>query len=344
MKPTAILFAAFCIVLVVAATGSGVDGATYHGRLLGERSSGVNAVAFSPDGRTLVSGHDNGAIAVWDTATGKKLTVLGGAPVQMFSAGSPTQNAMNSVAFSPDGKVLASGSRDAEIIIWDVSTWRKLITFKGVYAPVNSVAFSPDGRMLASAGNDAAVIFWDVATWEKKKELRGHSDSINSVAFSKDGKFLASGSKDRTIILWDTATGNRVGLFDGRSRAVESIDFSPDGKMLASGGNYPNILLWDLTQQGTLPKLVPTMQRSRVLSLKYLPDGKTLISAYQNGRVDLWEMNVNPGKKQLFGGEKPVNSVALSGDGRMLASGDSGGGVMLWNADIPAPTNLEVVK
>lgn len=335
MKQSVILTAAFCIVLACAATGSGVDGMSYQGRLLGGNHTGVNSVAFSPDGKTLASGHDDGTIAVWDTGTGKKLSALGGYQAPMFPAGSPAQGAINSVAFSPDGKLLASGSRDSQVNVWDTATWLKLRTLKGVDKAINSVAFSPDGRTLAGAGNDAAISLWDTEAWEKKKELRGHADLINSVVFSKDGKFLASGSKDRTIIIWDASTGDRVNLLDGRSRAVESIDFSPDGKMLASGGNYPNILLWDLSQQKTLPILVSTMQRSRILSLKYFADGKTLISAYQNGRIDIWEMNVNPGKTQLSYRGQPVNSVALSGDGKMIASGDSGGGIMLWSLGTP---------
>lgn len=343
MKGTVILMAAFCFVLTFAATASSIDGGYYQGRLLGRESSGANSVAFSPSGKILVSGHDNGSIVVWDTATGKKLAALGGYQTPMFPSGSPSQGAINSVAFSPDGKLLASGSRDSEINIWDTATWQKLRTLKGIDKAVNSVVFNPDGKILASAGNDAAISLFDVETWEKKRELRGHSDLINSVVFSKDGKFLASGSKDRTIILWDAATGMRMGLLDGRSRAVESIDFTPDGKMLASGGNYPNILLWDLAER-TQPKLVPTMQRSRVLSLKYFPDSKMLIAGYQNGRIDLWEMGANPGKRQLEPREKPVNSVALSSDGKMFASGDSGGGIMLWTPDIPGLYGAGPVK
>ena len=342
MKRTFILTVAFCLILASAAAGGGLDDFAYQGRLLSTDSQGVNAVVFSPDAKMLVSGHDDGSIAVWETASGKKLTALGGYQVPMFSSGSRTQGAINSLAFSPDGKLLVTGSRDGEVSVWDAATWKKMKTIRSGEA-VNAVIFSPDGKMLAAGGNDTVISFRDTATWEKAKELKGHSDWINALAYSKDGKYLASGSKDRTIIVWDAATGNRVHFLDGRSRAVESIDFSPDGKMLASGGNYPNILLWDLAR-GSYPRLVPTMQRSRVLSLKYLPDSKILVAGYQNGRVDLWEMGVSPAKKQLAYREKPVNSVALSADGKMLATGDGAGGVMLWTAAGPSVSRAESGK
>jgi parallel beta-helix repeat protein len=151
-----------------------------------------------------------------------------------------------SVAFSPDGKILASGSFDWTIKLWDVATGRELRTLQGHTSPVYSVAFSPDGKILASASGDNTIKLWDVATGTLLRTFKGHTYWVYSVAFSPDGKVLASGSLDKTIKLWDVTKGTLLRTLTGHTRDVHSVAFSPDGKILASGSGDGTILLWDV--------------------------------------------------------------------------------------------------
>uniref|UniRef100_UPI0039C6CEC9 nSTAND1 domain-containing NTPase n=1 Tax=Anabaena sp. CCY 9402-a TaxID=3103867 RepID=UPI0039C6CEC9 len=144
---------------------------------------------------------------------------------------------VNSVAYSPDGKHLASASNDNTIKIWDISTGQSLKTLQGHNSSVNSVAYSPDGKHLASASNDNTIKIWDISTGQSLKTLQGHNSSVNSVAYSPDGKHLASASNDNTIKIWDISTGQSLKTLQGHNSSVNSVAYSPDGKHLASASN-----------------------------------------------------------------------------------------------------------
>ncbi|KAH2020788.1 hypothetical protein KXV43_002564 [Aspergillus fumigatus] len=152
-----------------------------------------------------------------------------------------------SVAFLQDGQLLASGSDDKTIKLWDPATGALKHTLEGHSDSILSVAFSEDGQLLASGSDDETIKLWDPTTSALKHTLEGQSDSILSVAFSEDGQLLASGSRDKTIKLWDPTTGALKHSLEGHTDWVRSVAFSRDGQLLASGSHDKTIKLWDPT-------------------------------------------------------------------------------------------------
>ncbi|MEH2440508.1 MAG: hypothetical protein V7K16_09440 [Nostoc sp.] len=229
---------------------------------------------------------------------------------------------VNSVAFRPDGKTLASGSDDWTIKLWDVDTGREIYTLGS--GQVYSVAFSPDGKTLASGGEECGIKLWDLGTGRKIYTLQGHSNSIYSVAFSPDGKTLSSGSSDKTIKLWDITTGGQIRTFQGHFDSVHSVAFSPDGKILASGSHDKTIKLWDVTTGGQ----IRTFQGHSdwVRSVVFSPDGKTLASGSDDKTIKLWDMTTGAQMQTL---QENSRSVAFSPDGKTVMSG--GSGIKLWD-------------
>ena len=260
-------------------------------------------------------------------------------------------SAVTSVAFSPEGNMLASAGDDGDntIRLWNTETGATLKVLRyersqGWVYHIHSIAFSPDGSILASAhgrGVSGIIRLWDVQTGEILKTLTGHRDAVYSVAFSPDGKTLASGSADETIRLWDVDTGETLKTLTGhvtdgfRKGAVYSVAFSPDGKTLASGSADDTVRLWDVQTGVNLKTLTGHAidYQKAVYSVAFSPEGQTLASGSSDETIRLWDVQTGETLKTLRT-SRDVSTIAFSTDGQTLASGYwYSNRVHLWDAE-----------
>ncbi len=303
-----------------------------------------NAISFAEDLNIFATGHDDGKIHLWDTTSGKKRATLRGHNTLLSSVKivegmvkPPRDRNVTALAFSPDGKILASGSMDKTVRLWDIEKRKRLATLEGHKGWINAVAISKDGRILASGDANKVIKLWDIDTHAERATLIGHASSINALAFSPDERTLASSSYDGTIQFWNQDTGEEIGTFTaGHSKAVKAVAFSGDGTTLASGTFNGTIELWSLKtmqelttftagQSGMAQELVFSPDATRFMSW-----GSTAMigvgrSEFRNDKhMKLWKITTG---EEIFvpelevGGE--VTTVAFSSDKKTIAYGNS---------------------
>jgi len=291
----------------------------------------VYGVAFSPDGRTLASGSLDGTIILWDVVKREPIGTLLN-PLNQPIGGRQT-SAVVSVAFSPDGKMIACGSY-GYVTLWDVETYQPIgEPLVGHNDWVRSVAFSPDGQMLASGSYDGTIILWNVRTGKPiGQPLAGHTDKIYSVTFSPDGRTLAAGTGDNNIILWDIETRQQLGQpLTGHANDVTSVKFSPDGKTVASGSLDGRIMLWDIMTYERIGQPL-TGHTDWVWSVAFSRDGKMLASGSSDNTIILWDTATHqPLGTPLNGHTREVADVDFSPDASLLASAGLDNTVILWD-------------
>jgi WD40 repeat protein len=229
---------------------------------------------------------------------------------------------VNSVAWSPDGKRIASGSDDKSAQVWETATGDHLFTYTGHADRVNGVAWSPDGKCIASASSDSTIQVWEADAGICLFTCRGHSQTVRVVAWSPDGKRIASGSDDKTVKVWDATNGHHLFTFRSHSDWVCTLSWSPDGKRIASGSYDSTVVVWDATTRRNMffSKNVYRGHSQTVRAVAWSPSGTLIASGSDDKTVQVWD----------FASRKPsliyqkhadgLHAVAWSPDGRYIAS------------------------
>lgn len=271
-----------------------------------------------------------------------------------------------SVAFSSDGRLLASAGQNNEVKLWDLTTQQEIKSFKHngdwaifflandqrlatnngevwdiesgeiVYAANSNrrqVTFSPDGRWMALAPSNLPIELWNTATWQIERTLNKHSDAVIGMAFSADSTLLATGSAlgpddiaDISIKLWNVLDGRELFTLKGHSEDIHAVAFSPDGSLLASGGIDPTVKIWDV-KSGQLIRSLHSGEG--IMDVIFSPDGTLMASAGSDGNVKLWDVASGKQLKTLVHPDE-LKTVAFSPDGTLLVSGSYDGLIYLW--------------
>ncbi len=237
-------------------------------------------------------------------------------------------NIIYQVAWSPNGRILASASADRSVRLWDVHYGRLLHDPIGQGDYVFSVAWSPDGRVLASGCYDETIRLTDGVTGLPVRDLTGHDGPVYNVAWSPDGRYLASASYDHTIRIWDSQNDWQCRVLEGHSDWVMSVAWSPDGLTLASGSRDESICFWDMNRGTMFRKLKG--HNDIVNSVVWSPDGLMLASASDDQTIRLWDAGSGRLRTLLEGHTGLVLYACFSPDGSMLASKSRDNTVRLW--------------
>ena len=277
----------------------------------------VSLAVFSPNGRILATAGDNGVVRLWDVGVAQEPGISAREPAMFCD-----------IAFSPDGRFLATGVRDSSVPrLWDLKTLREFRSFGGHTGETWPVAFSSDGQRLATA--DSIAKLWDVATGREIQTFRGHTGEIQDVVFSPDDRILATGSNgDQTVKLWDVASGREISTLSGFDGGTgNSVAFSPDGRLLGIARRQNVVLLDVNTQQETITLENP----AQVLAIAFSRDGKSLAAGLKDGQVKLWDLPNRQEVLTLAGHVGMIGRLTFFPDGKRLASGGPDGTVKIWN-------------
>ena len=277
------------------------------------------AVAFSQDGKQLLTGSKDETIRLWDALNGKELLVLRG-----------PGHAHQIVAFSPDGSRILNGSAISAACLWDARAGAVLCTLQGHAGRVTAAVFSPDGQYLLTGSEDRTARVWDARTGKELLVLAGHKDSVTVVAWSPTGQRLLTGGVDRSVRVWDAQSGEELVRLIGHSGAVISASFSPDGNQIVTGGEDQKVRLWDAVTGEGRPAI--SLRNARLRAVAFAPTGDHLVIGIL-GQIERWDLTGKLMKTPHYPFEHQVRgvSVAFSTDSKRCLTGGGLKHAQLWN-------------
>ena len=274
---------------------------------------------FSPDGSQLagISGND---IKLWDAESGRELLTLTGHTGWVMG-----------LAFSPDGKSLASTSVDGTVKIWSIVPGNEIVTISGPPSGFGTrVVYNPNGLEFATNGGDGTGAVWNSDLGRPKLTVKGHDLEVLNVAFSPDGKRFATGSLDETVIVWDAVTGQKLLTLPAHEFGVRDVTFSPDGNLIATGGFDGTAKLWDATTGALIHEI--TGHQGLVLGVAFSPDGTYLATSSTDATAKIWDTKTGELAFSLEGHAGGIRDVTYSPDGSIIATGSGDGTTILWDA------------
>ena len=296
----------------------------YHKALPMMKHEGeVWSVAYSPDGKRIVTASADNSARIWDAATGVELLALVG-----------HEDWVRSAAFSPDGRRVVTGASDNTARVWDVSNGHELIRLTGHEAAINSAIFSPDGKRLLTASVDSTVRLWDAENGAQIQVMKGSNEEVYTAVFSPDATLIATAGADISARLWDAATGALERTLSGHQGSVTAIDFSPDGKRVVTASQDRTARVWDLASDAA--PLVLSGHESGVQSAVFSPDGTRVLTASADRTARVWNARTGNPLAVLQGHEDELRSAMYSPDGLLIVTASADRTARLW-AGLGAP-------
>ncbi|MEL7036320.1 MAG: NB-ARC domain-containing protein [Cyanobacteria bacterium J06592_8] len=278
---------------------------------------GVLSITLSPNGELLATGIDQD-IVFWETQEGRSLSILSGHKAWVMA-----------VVFSPDNKLLASGSNDQTIRLWNRETGQCLQTLRGHNSRVQSIVFSEDGTMIASGSNDKTVRIWDIETGDCLQVLEGHHQRILAITFNLSQGLIISSSDDGTVRFWEIETGKCVRILETQVNWTASMALSPEGKILVTASDGNSVKFWDVETGNCLQTLAEYQER--VWTVAFSTDGQKLATGSNDHRIKIWDIRTGDCLKTLQEHRHLVWWVAFSPDGETLVSASQDQSVKFWH-------------
>lgn len=280
----------------------------------------VRALAIRPDGRALASGGDGKVVRVSELKSRKEIALLKG-----------HDGGITCLAFAPDGQALASGSLDSSAIVWDVAAGKERVTLARHTSAVTALAFSRDGHRLATGSRDWTAKVWDVASGKLLQSLEGHQAPIVALAFSPDGQTLATTSRDGFARIWDLDEASQKFRLKAHAGSSGPLIFLPDGRSLIAGGMDGALRRWDVAD-GHVQTALLHAHTGPIFALALSPDG-TRLTSFGDVYSWTWDIAQKLAPKLFAAVETKVRWLALSPDGKTLASSTTEGQVQFWDPE-----------
>jgi WD40 repeat protein len=332
-------------------------------RLLHGNTGYALEVAWSPDGKQVLTGSADDTAKIWDAASGNLLRTLQGhtddvravewspdskqiltgsidntarfwdaASGQILKILQGHTDDIWSVAWSPDGKQVLTGSDDHTARIWNVASGEAVMTLLGHTDNVVAVAWSPDSKQVLTGSNDHTTIIWDVTSLREPRKvttLQNHTSWINEVAWSPDGKQILTGSNDHTTIIWDANSGQVVTILRGHTASVYAAAWSPDGKQVLTGSDDHTARIWDVTSGQVITTL--SGHTGWLYDVAWSPDGKQILTGRADTTAKIWDVASGQAVMTFLGQIDSVNAVAWSPDGKQVLTDSDNHTARIWD-------------